>query len=123
MHPARSHVRPAISPARTGIIPALMIAVTGIDIEADEDCPGFRGQDRQGVGSAAQAPLRSSASEHVRWKTPIQGTGHSSPVVAATLAFQLVAENDIREPVVATLAPMDGDFYICGQHHLFRVSP
>jgi outer membrane protein assembly factor BamB len=79
------------SPARTGIILALLIAVTAIDIRADDGWPGFRGQDRQGVGSAAQAPLRWSASEHVRWKTPIHGTGHSSPVIAGGQVFVTTA--------------------------------
>ena len=51
------------------------------------------------------------------------GDAGKTTVVAAAPTFEVVGENDIGEAVVATLAPVDGDLYIRGQHHLFRVSP
>jgi outer membrane protein assembly factor BamB len=79
------------SPARAGFLLALLIAGTVINIRADERWPGFRGLGRQGVGSAARAPLRWSTTEHVRWKTPIPGAGHSSPVIAGGQVFVTTA--------------------------------
>jgi outer membrane protein assembly factor BamB len=78
-------------PPRAAIVLALLLATTAIDSRADDVWPGFRGQERQGVGPGAQAPLRWSASEHVRWKTPIPGAGHSSPVVAGDQVFVTTA--------------------------------
>jgi outer membrane protein assembly factor BamB len=87
--------RPAVSlasrfsPARAAFLLALLIAATAMDTRADERWSGFRGLDRQGVGSTA--PLHWSATEHVRWKTPIPGTGHSSPVVTGDDVFVTTA--------------------------------
>ena len=33
--------------------------------------------------------------------------------------FEVLGQNDIGEPVVATIAPVDGDLYIRSHHHLF----
>jgi outer membrane protein assembly factor BamB len=87
----RLTISPAIrfSTARAGFLLSLLIA--GTAIRADEGWPGFRGLDRQGVGAAAQAPLHWSATEHVRWKTAIPGTGHSSPVIAGGQVFVTTA--------------------------------
>jgi hypothetical protein len=71
-----------VAPPRIGIVLAALLAILAIDSRAEEAWPGFRGQERQGVGAGAQAPLRWSASEHVRWKAAIPGAGHSSPVVS-----------------------------------------
>ena len=81
----------AMAPPRAAIVLAALLAITAIDSRADEDWPGFRGQARQGVGAGAEAPLRWSASEHVRWKTAIPGAGHSSPVVAGDQVFVTTA--------------------------------
>jgi outer membrane protein assembly factor BamB len=43
-------------------------------------------------------------------------------IVRAAPAFEIVGQNDVGEPVIATLAPVDGDLYIRGTRHLFRIS-
>ena len=56
------------------------------------DWPGFRGLERQNVvpGSAGfqpACPLRWSRTEHVRWRTPLPGEGHSSPLVIGDAVY------------------------------------
>jgi len=46
-----------------------------------ENWPCFRGPSRQGISTAAQLPLRWSATDGVAWKTPLPGAGWSSPIV------------------------------------------
>ncbi len=48
--------------------------------------PGWRGLERQGQAET-DGPLHWSAEENVRWKTPIPGKGHSSPVVVGERVF------------------------------------
>jgi outer membrane protein assembly factor BamB len=92
------------------------------------------------VSSAGVATCTDAQTGDVLWRARLSGEYESSPVavagrvyftdaagkttvVRAAPAFEIVAENDIGEPVVATLAPVDGNLYIRGEHHLFRVSP
>ena len=51
-------------------------------IRADTVWPQFRGPGGQGHADTTDVPLRWSETENVAWKTPIQGLGWSSPVVA-----------------------------------------
>lgn len=49
---------------------------------AADSWPQFRGPTGQGLSTATNVPIRWSTSENVAWKTPISGSGWSSPVVA-----------------------------------------
>jgi outer membrane protein assembly factor BamB len=46
-----------------------------------ENWPRFHGPGGQGRSSESDLPVKWSASSNVRWKTPLPGPGHSSPVV------------------------------------------
>lgn len=46
-----------------------------------ESWPEFRGPTAQGISSAKAAPLNWSATNGIAWKTPLEGSGWSSPVV------------------------------------------
>jgi outer membrane protein assembly factor BamB len=52
-----------------------------------EEWPGWRGPRGDGTSLEAGVPVRWSATENVRWKTPIPGIGHSSPVVWGDRVF------------------------------------
>jgi outer membrane protein assembly factor BamB len=45
------------------------------------DWPEFRGPTGQGISEATNVPLKWSGSENVAWKTPIPGSGWSSPAL------------------------------------------
>ena len=46
-----------------------------------DNWPGWRGPRGDGTSAETAVPLKWSATENLRWKTPIPGVGHSSPVV------------------------------------------
>ena len=51
------------------------------------DWPRFRGPNGDGVVTDPAVPTTWSATENVRWKVPVPGTGHSSPVVSNGRVF------------------------------------
>lgn len=65
------------------------------------DWPSFRGIRAAGVAEGYPTPARWSvaAGEHVRWRTPIAGLGHSSPIVWGDLVCVTTAVSD-REDVL-----------------------
>lgn len=64
---------------RTPLISLCAITIFSLCAGAG-DWPEFRGPDRNGIASG-KAPLTWSDTENIKWKTPIPGRGHSSPVV------------------------------------------
>jgi outer membrane protein assembly factor BamB len=65
--------------------PLLVLALSGL--AAAEDWPGWRGPRSDGTVSDSGYPLEWSATQNVKWKTPLPGTGHSSPVVSRGKVF------------------------------------
>ena len=51
-----------------------------------EDWPGWRG-DGRGISPEKNLPLKWSENEGIKWKTPIPGAGHSSPIVWGNRVF------------------------------------
>lgn len=49
-------------------------------VELGENWPGFRGPGGMGVSEATGLPQQWSENEHVAWKTPLPGSGSSSPI-------------------------------------------
>jgi len=63
-----------------------------------ENWPGWRG-DGSAISNEKDLPLEWSEQENVKWKTPIPGTGHSSPIVWKNHVFvtTAVAEDESVE--------------------------
>ena len=59
--------------------------------------PEFRGPSGDGHSSETNLPLKWSESENVAWKTPIHGTGWSSPVIWGNQIWMTTAENKGKE--------------------------
>ncbi len=59
--------------------------------------PQWRGPDGQGVSSEKNLPTEWSATKNIKWKTPIAGRSHSSPIVWGNKIFVTTA---IEGPVV-----------------------
>ena len=53
---------------------------------ADENWPQWRGPEGAGIGRGTY-PDTWSATSHIAWKTPLNGRGHSSPVVWGNRIF------------------------------------
>jgi outer membrane protein assembly factor BamB len=65
----------------SSLAPLAMLAVACLPVAA-ADWPQFRGPDGQGHSSERGLPTTWSETENIVWKTPIEGLGWSSPVVA-----------------------------------------
>ena len=58
----------------------LLVFCSALDLAA-KNWPRFHGPKGQGRSSESNLPVKWSASTNVRWKTPLPGPGHSSPIV------------------------------------------
>lgn len=86
------------------LIPLLLLALTGGRLDP-EDWPQWRGPHANGSASETAAPpLRWSEEENVRWKVPLLGEGHSTPVVHGGQVF-LTRTVPVGEP----FAPLPDD--------------
>lgn len=75
-------------------LPLLLVAAASA---AFANWPQWRGPQSAGVSPDKDLPTSWSAAENIRWKTPIPGRGHSSPIVWGTKVFVTTA---IEGPVV-----------------------
>jgi outer membrane protein assembly factor BamB len=73
-----------------------------------EDWPGWRGPRGDGTSRETNLPVRWSATENVKWKTPIPGTGHSSPIVSGDRVFLTTCRETERARVLLCLDCRDG---------------
>jgi len=59
----------------------------GLQTATAENWPGFRGPTRQGISNEKDLPIKWSETSNIVWKTPIGGSGLSSPVVFGDRIF------------------------------------
>ena len=64
---------------------------------AGSNWPQWRGPEGQGISPEKNLPTEWSSTKNIRWKTPIAGRGHSSPIVWGNRVFLTTA---IEGPVV-----------------------
>jgi outer membrane protein assembly factor BamB len=82
-------IRSAVS-GRRALAVAALVAVTA-SAQA-ENWPSFRGLNASGIGEGtAPTTWKVATSLHIKWKTPIPGLGHSSPVVWKDRVFVTTA--------------------------------
>ena len=70
-------------------LPAALVLISAV-FAGDGDWPHWRGPNDDGM-ARGDAPLRWNDEEHVAWKAPVPGRGHSSPVVWADRIFLTTA--------------------------------
>ena len=73
-----------------------------------ENWPCFRGPTRQGISTEAGLPLKWSATEHVKWKSPVPGESWSSPIVWGERVFLATAEDGGHSCRVLCFSATDG---------------
>ena len=78
----------------------LLILSTSTLVAGDGDWPMWRGPKGDGTTAEAGFPSHWTATENVRWKTPIPGKGHSSPIVWGDRVFvtSAIEAGDPAEP-------------------------
>src|SRR4029079_10988433 len=66
----------------------------------DVQWPTFRGPNASGVADGFPTPTRWNvpAGENVKWKTPIPGLGHSSPVIWGNRLFVTTSVSGLANP-------------------------
>lgn len=71
-------------------------------LEASFHWPSFRGFEAKGVADSHSLPVKWSvpSSSGVKWKTPIAGLGHSSPVVWGNRLFVTTVTSDKGDPLL-----------------------
>jgi len=71
--------------------PIVFLALAAPVFAAEPEWPQWRGPLGTGVAPGAKPPLEWSEKENIRWKTPLPGLGHSTPVVAGGKIFVTTA--------------------------------
>ena len=97
-------------------------AAIGSPVELLRDWPQWRGPLATGVAPHAQPPVHWSETNNVRWKIPLPGKGHATPIVSGDAVFLTVAvpAGAPRKPVYDQ-APGTHDNVPVTQRHQFMV--
>ncbi len=74
-----------------GIVLAVSLSTTGLC--AGQNWPSFRGHSAAGIAEGHPTPTKwdSNSGHNIRWKTPIPGLAHSSPVIWGDRIFVTTA--------------------------------
>jgi outer membrane protein assembly factor BamB len=109
-----------MKPGLTHFLSGVAIAWVGL-LTANADWPQWRGPSGTGAAPQASPPLTWSETQNVRWKLPLAGRGHSSPVVARGRVFLTMAVpvGDAAPPVFDN-APGSHDNLGVTHTHSFR---
>jgi outer membrane protein assembly factor BamB len=73
----------------------LLASIAALPMYAD-DWPAWRGPQGTGVSTETALPTRWSATESMRWRTPLPGPGNSTPIVSRGRVFVTQAIDDRR---------------------------
>jgi outer membrane protein assembly factor BamB len=91
---------------------ALVISATGIAAfskPATRNWPQWRGPDGSGVSDEKNVPSEWSDTKNIKWKTPIQGRSHSSPIVWGNRVFLTTAIEGEVVPGAKAVKHLDGE--------------
>lgn len=109
-HPHDIHKGDRMTTRIGGLIVAFCVAAATVQAE---EWPGWRGPRGDGTSTEAGIPDSWGPKENVRWKTPIPGVGHSSPVVWGDRIFVTTCVQDDKEEGDRKLLCLDrGDGHI-----------
>lgn len=74
-----------------------------------ENWPGWRGPRGDGTSSEKNVPVKWSTNQNIRWKTPIPGKGHASPIVWGNRIFVVTAVKEKNQRVLICLDSKNGE--------------
>jgi outer membrane protein assembly factor BamB len=75
---------------------------------AAEDWPCWRGPRGDGTSLETSVPVHWSADEGIRWKVPLPGTGHASPIVQGDRVFVVTCDLESKQRLLLSFAADDG---------------
>jgi len=73
------------------LLTAFAVAGSGAPAAADSNWPQWRGPEGTGISAERNLPEDWAENKNVRWKTPLPGKGHSSPIVWGKRVFVTTA--------------------------------
>ena len=82
------------------LLAGLALPVMGQKPQGTTNWPSFRGPGASGVADGFALPVNwdGPTSRNIRWKTPIPGLGHSSPIVWGNRLFVSTAISGVEKP-------------------------
>ncbi|MGH7493559.1 MAG: PQQ-binding-like beta-propeller repeat protein [bacterium] len=114
-----------------GCVSVLVLGAGGYTTNAapkDTNWSQWRGSDGTGVSSETNLPVEWSSNKNIKWKAPLSGSGHSSPIVWGDRVF---LTSEIEGEVVAGAQAVkhvnEGEDYkhpdavAADRHHTFKV--
>ncbi len=87
----------------------LIVCLASTPLNAKSNWPGWRGPSGQGVSSEKNLPAEWTPTKNIKWKTPIAGRGHSSPIVWGNKIFLTTAVEGAVVPGAKAVKHMNGD--------------
>src|ERR1043165_5078093 len=95
------------------LIAGIALTVAGLSVLASTasagNWPQWRGPDGSGISNEKNLPLEWSPTKNIKWKTPIEGRSHSSPIVWGNRVFLTTAIEGPVVPGAKAVKHMDGD--------------
>lgn len=96
-----------------------LVALIALDIPAsraaaaiDANWPQWRGPESTGVSPEKNLPVEWSSTKNIKWKTPLPGRGHSSPIVWGNKVFLTTAiEGEVVPGAKAPTHMSDGEVF------------
>lgn len=100
---------------------SLLAGAASAALCAGEDWPQFRGPSGQGISTETGIPHEWSETRNIRWKTPLPGTGWSSPAVAGNRIWLTTATDQNRAVSLRLLSIDAGSGRITSDTEVFQV--
>ncbi len=91
------------------LLAALVAPSLNASAPPDAYWPQWRGPSSLGISAERNLPVEWGAAQNVRWKVPVAGRGHSSPIVWGRKMFLTTAVEGAVVPGAAAVKHMDGD--------------
>ena len=93
-----------MKPTATIIAVTLGVFLSASSVPAQQDWPLWRGPNQDGVAPAGQNPPTSwSETQNIRWRTPLPGRGHGSPIVVGERVYIASADEDRKAQVLLAI--------------------
>ena len=86
---------------------ALCVITTSVTASGD-NWPMWRGPHGDGISQETDVPLEWSGTDNIAWKTPIRGTGYSSPIVWDDAIFLTSADLETEERLLMRIDRLSG---------------
>jgi outer membrane protein assembly factor BamB len=89
------------------LVPPFACLLCAVTLSAEE-WPGWRGPRGDGTSTETNVPLKWGKDENLRWKVPIPGVGHSSPIVWGDRVFVTSCMEEDQKRLLLCLDRRDG---------------